>query len=121
LHLLHVTAAIGMFIMLLASQDRIIRTLAVPVKAYFALRPIASVGKYSIQMFVFHVFLMAVFIEINRYLGAIESAVVGIAFLLIFIATPSLWQRLKLNDRVKRRDDPAAALAIVSTEGGSNG
>jgi hypothetical protein len=104
--LLHATAAIGMFVMLLASGDRILTLLAAPAKAYFAFSPIATLGKYSIQMFVFHVFLVASIVEVSRFLDVWSTGIVALLAIAIFIATPSVWQQLR---QLSRTNAPLSA------------
>jgi hypothetical protein len=114
LHLLHTTIAISMLVVLLASQDRAIKLISAPIRSYFALPVIRAIGKYSIQMFVFHVFLMAAFIEINPQLGKIESAALGMSFLVAFVAAPNFWRHFARGKRIEHSGENVSIRPVNS-------
>lgn len=90
-HLVHIAAALLAFTILLTSQDRIFRWLSLPLRTYFSLFPIANVGKWSIQMFTLHVFLLYIFTVAEPFLDNSEAGAAALAVVLVFIPAPSLY------------------------------
>ncbi|MXP44616.1 OpgC domain-containing protein [Allopontixanthobacter sediminis] len=64
-------------------------------KWYFALPFVRNVGKYSIQMFTLHVFMMALFNMLSNEFTLPMQYVFAIGLLALFIAAPNLWVNFK--------------------------
>ena len=64
-------------------------------KNYFTLPLLRNVGKYSIQMFTLHVFMMAAFKEVADSAPLQLRYAVAISLILVFIAAPNIWVVMK--------------------------
>lgn len=62
---------------------------------YLSLKFIRSIGKYSIQMFVFHVYIMALYELLHKDTSFIEKSIFAIFFISLFIAAPNIWVSFK--------------------------
>ena len=63
---------------------------------YFSLSVLRNVGKYSIQMFVFHVYILVIYQVLFSWADLMTKTVAALALVVLFIAAPSVvvgWRR----------------------------
>lgn len=73
---------------------------------YFNLSIIRNVGKFSIQMFVFHVYIMALYkVSFEDAEPAVKSTF-AVVWIVVFIAVPNLWifHKRRRRDRLEKLD-----------------
>jgi len=58
---------------------------------YFSLSILRNVGKYSIQSFTVHVFLVAIFIELSDNMSLASRYMFAISIIMFFVAMPNIW------------------------------
>lgn len=78
-------------------QDMWLRPVHRLMHWYFNLSFIRNVGKYSIQMFVFHVYIMAFYKVAFTDVSTAEKSTFAVFWLVTFITVPNIWRHFKVK------------------------
>lgn len=91
-----VLVATGIAIIMIR-QDIWLRPIHRLMHWYFNLSFIRNVGKYSIQMFVFHVYIIALYKVAFVDASPTEKSAFAIFWIVTFIAAPNIWRHFKVK------------------------
>ena len=84
---------------ILIRNDFVIRPLHKALNWYFGLKFLQNVGKYSIQMFTFHVYIMAFYKIFMHGTSDSTKSLFAVLAILIYISTPNLFEMRKNQRR----------------------
>lgn len=85
----------AIFSCVILRPDGLLRWPSFAARWYFTRQFLRNVGKYSIQMFTLHVFMMALFEVARVYLAIPGLYMLAFTLIAAFIAAPSLWIIIK--------------------------
>ena len=98
IYLARIAVAIALAALVILRSDAWLAPIHRAAHAYFGLRVLRNVGRYSIQMFALHVYMLAIYsIWVFDQPRPVRMAY-ALASILAFIAAPNLW--VALRDRV---------------------
>lgn len=95
LYLIAIVSVVVGFSLVLANPPRILKPVHAILVWYFSLGFLQTVGRYSIQMFVLHVYMMALFRQLAPSLTAQGDMVLAIMMIVAFILAPVSYEALK--------------------------
>lgn len=99
IYLAKILVVIVLFCAVLVRPDGLLAWPNKLMRWYLSLPVLINVGKFSIQMFTLHVFMMAVFKEMSLHLLAPERYALALGLVFIFIAAPNAWVSRKLQSQ----------------------
>ncbi|MGH1412732.1 MAG: OpgC domain-containing protein [Pelagimonas sp.] len=108
LHLLRILIVCAVFSILMIRKHALTSYATRAIEWYFGLRLLRFTGIYSIQMFVFHVYLMAVFQFLDQDLTQYGKTVLALSLLGSFLGMPFV---LRFWDKAMQRPCPKPKLA----------
>lgn len=103
--LVRVLAMIVVLSLVILHPSKIVRTPQRLLTTYFSWPVLENIGKYGIQMFTLHVYLMIAFLEIQPILSTLQQGILAVAILFAFAFTPTLYHRLSSRLRSSRLTD----------------
>jgi|GEM_PF-7103799 len=90
LYLLRIALIVAFVSIILIRKDAWLRPLHRLGHWYFNLSALRNVGKYSIQMFVFHVYILAIYQVVFSWADLLTKTLAALALVVLFIAVPSV-------------------------------
>ncbi|WP_238365923.1 OpgC domain-containing protein [Mesobacterium pallidum] len=101
-HLTRIMVVVALFGLILMRPHALTRWPRAVMDWWFNLRLLRLTGKYSIQMFVFHVVLMAVVMQSLPHLSSTQDLVLAAICLCLFLAAPFAWDAWQKRQRARR-------------------
>ena len=95
--LCRILAVCGLVTLVLYSTHSLVSPLGRLARSYFSLRYIRTIGSYSIQMFLLHVYLMALFTAALPHIEEQSRLPLALLLIVVFIATPNVYVTLREN------------------------
>ncbi|WP_380878618.1 hypothetical protein ACFB49_17760 [Sphingomonas sp. DBB INV C78] len=110
-YLFKILAFISLFCAILLRPEGPLAWLDRVMRWYFSLPFLVNAGKYSIQMFTLHVFMMAGFQQAAPSLSAPGRYALAASLVLLFIVVPGAWVTAKRDMRLRQSPAPAESAA----------
>lgn len=94
-YLIAILAFCAGFAIIMLDPPTVLRPVQRLLDMYFSLKFLRTVGQYSIQMFVLHVYLMAIFTQIAPMLPIDQRWALALSMIAVFIAAPNIYVAMK--------------------------
>lgn len=101
-HLVRILVVTALFALILMRPHALTRWPRAAMDWWFNLRVMRLAGTYSIQLFVFHVMLMAVVMQSIPYLDQPQRITMALTCLALFLVAPFVWDRWQRRLRARR-------------------
>lgn len=79
------------FALVMLNSPKILKPVTQILEFYFSLKFLRNIGTYSIQMFVIHVYLMAIFTKLGHNMEVNQRWVLALTLIAIYVAIPNVY------------------------------